>query len=199
VSATVLLIRHASHDLLGRALCGRSAGVMLSQAGRAEAVALAARLARGPTLAAVYWSPQPRTRETAEYLAEACRAPLRKDERLDEIDFGEWTGATFAALAPDPRWKRWNEDRGRARTPGGESLIEVQSRMAYFLCGVAERHADQVVAAVSHADVIKAGLAFALGLPLHFYDRFEISPASVSTVTLGEGGPRVLSLNETPR
>ena len=32
----------------------------------------------------------------------------------------------------------------------------------------------RVIAAVSHADVIKAALAYALGLPLHFYDRFEV-------------------------
>jgi broad specificity phosphatase PhoE len=199
VTATVLLIRHASHGLLGRILCGRSEGVQLSEAGRAEAATLADRLARGPTLAAIYASPQRRTRETAEYLAEACRAPLSAEERLDEVDFGEWTGMAFEALAPDPRWRRWNEDRGRARAPGGESLLDVQARMAGFLTFVAEQHAGAVIAAVSHADVIKATLAYALGLPLHFYDRFEVAPASISAVVVGGWGLKVLSVNETMR
>jgi broad specificity phosphatase PhoE len=199
VTATVLLIRHASHGLLGRTLCGRSEGVQLSDAGRKEAAALADRLARGPTPTVVYASPQTRTRETAEYFAEACRAPLSVEERLDEVDFGEWTGMTFEALAPDRRWRRWNEDRGRARAPGGESLLDVQARMAAFLTVSAERHRGAVIAAVSHADVIKATLAYALGLPLHFYDRFEVSPASISTVVIGDWGLKVLSVNETMR
>lgn len=199
MTATVLLIRHASHDLLGRGLCGRSKAVQLSEGGRAEAAALAGRLARGPTLASVYASPQRRARETAEYLAEACHAPLSTEGRLDEVDFGEWTGAAFEALDPDPRWRRWNEDRGRASAPGGEDLLVVQSRTAAFLRLAAERHAHAVIAAVSHGDVIKATLAYALGLPLHFYDRFEVAPASVSVVAVGDWGLKVLSVNETMR
>ena len=48
-------------------------------------------------------------------------------------------------------------------------------------------HAHAVIAAVSHGDVIKATLAYALGLPLHFYDRFDVAPASVSA----RGGRRL--------
>ena len=42
----VFLVRHASHDRLGRVLCGRMPGVHLSAQGRAEAEAMAAVLAR---------------------------------------------------------------------------------------------------------------------------------------------------------
>jgi broad specificity phosphatase PhoE len=195
VTTTVLLIRHASHGLLGKTLCGRRGDVRLSEEGRAEAAALAATLAQRHALAAVYASPQTRTRETAEYL----NAAPSVDPRLDEVDFGEWTGAAFEALAPDPRWRRWNEDRGRARAPGGESLLDVQTRMAGFLTFAVERHAGATIAAVSHSDVIKAALAYALGLPLHFFDRFDVAPASVSAVVVGDWGLKVLSVNETMR
>ena len=56
-----------------------------------------------------------------------------------------------------------------------------------------------MIAAVSHSDVIKATLAYALGLPLHFYDRFDIAPASVSAVVVGDWGLKVLSVNEAIR
>src|SRR5438552_13101754 len=42
---TFLLIRHASHDLLGRALAGRQPGVRLNERGQREAELLAQRLA----------------------------------------------------------------------------------------------------------------------------------------------------------
>jgi len=52
---------------------------------------------------------------------------------------------------------------------------------------------------VSHGDVIRAGLLFALGMPLDFYSRIEVALASLSTIRLDGSGIRVLALNEWPR
>jgi broad specificity phosphatase PhoE len=51
---------------------------------------------------------------------------------------------------------------------------------------------------VSHADVIKAALAAVLGLTLDAHDRFDIAPASLSTLVLWEGGGKVVGLNAVP-
>jgi probable phosphoglycerate mutase len=50
---------------------------------------------------------------------------------------------------------------------------------------------------VSHADVIKSVVAHYLGLALGAIGRFEISPASISTVAVGAWGAKVLAVNET--
>ena len=65
MTTTVFLVRHAAHDRLNRILCGRMPGVSLGADGRAQAAALAERLAR-ESLAAVYASPLERACETAE-------------------------------------------------------------------------------------------------------------------------------------
>ncbi len=52
MTTTVLMVRHASHDRLGRILCGRMPGVELSEQGRAQARSVGERLA-GQRLAAV--------------------------------------------------------------------------------------------------------------------------------------------------
>jgi broad specificity phosphatase PhoE len=49
---------------------------------------------------------------------------------------------------------------------------------------------------VSHSDVIKAALLYHLGLPIDAYSRFDIDPASISTLVVGEWGSKVLRLNE---
>ena len=46
MTTTVFLVRHAAHDRLNRILCGRMPGVSLGADGRAQAAALAERLAR---------------------------------------------------------------------------------------------------------------------------------------------------------
>ena len=197
MTTTVLLIRHGSHELLGRMLCGRMAGVRLSSQGRREAAALATALRRRDRVDAVYSSPLERTRETAEVLAEAFGTGVETDDDLNELDVGEWSGLGFEALQSDPRWTAWNRDRDQARAPGGETMLEAQVRMARCLVRLHLRHPDATVAAVGHADVIKTGLCWALGLPLAFHARFEVSPASVSRVLIGDAGAKVMNVNET--
>jgi probable phosphoglycerate mutase len=77
-------------------------------------------------------------------------------------------------------------------------MLEAQARIARWLHAAAKRHRGEAIAAVSHADVIKAGVAHVLGLSLHFYDRFEIAPGSSTTIVATEGGLRLITLNEAP-
>ena len=178
---TVFLVRHASHDLLGRVLAGRMAGVRLSSQGRDEARRVGQRLAREP-LAAVHSSPVDRAWETAEGIAAPHGIAVTPAEALNEIDFGAWTGAEFVALEADPRWSTWNAERSRARPPGGESMLEAQLRATRHLLAICEQYRDTALAFVTHQDIIKAVLAHLLGLSLDSLHRFEVSPASVSTV-----------------
>jgi probable phosphoglycerate mutase len=194
----MFFVRHGSHDRLGHVLCGRMTGVSISERGLAEARAAAGRLAR-EEIAALYSSPMERTRQTADALSAATGLPVEIDEELTEVDYGEWSGARFEALAGDPRWAAWNADRGGARAPGGETLAEVQARMRRFVERVRRRHPDQRIAAVSHGDPIRSILAYAIGAPIAGIDRMEVSPASVSVLVAGDWGMKVFSLNEAQR
>ncbi|HEV2303307.1 MAG TPA: histidine phosphatase family protein [Stellaceae bacterium] len=192
------LLRHGEHVLAGRVLAGRTPGVGLSQRGRGEIARVAERLA-GDGVAALYASPLERTRETAEIVAARLALPVTYREDLIELDFGEWTGLTFDAVRRDERWQAWNRQRGIATLPGGESMRAVQHRVAGALLELHASHPQQSVLLVSHGDVIRAALLFALGMPLDFYGRIEIGIASLSTIRVDEGGMRVLRLNELPR
>lgn len=195
--ARVLFVRHGAHAVVGERLCGRTPGFSLSDLGRRQAEALAERLARDAPRA-VYTSPVTRAQETASVIAAASGLEPVVAEAIDEIDFGAWAGRTFAELDAEPAWRLWNADRARRRPPGGESMAETQARVASWLDDVRDDHAGAAVVAVSHADVIKAAVAYALGLSLHFYDRFEIAPGSLTTLVHGDAGWTLSSINEAP-
>ncbi len=195
MTTVVLMVRHASHDRLGRILCGRMDGVRLSEQGLHEAEDLGRRLA-GRRIAAVYCSPLERARQTAAPIAQGQALEVEVDPELNEIDFGAWTGKSFDELHADPDWPTWNRQRGSARPPGGESMAECQARLVLALDRLRERHPNHEVALVSHSDVIKAAIAHVMGLSLDHYDRFEISPGSVSTLVMGDWGAKVQTLNE---
>ncbi len=191
-----LLIRHAAHELLGRTLAGRMPGVHLSEDGRRQAEQLADRLCPLP-IGAIYSSPLERTQETAQPLAARCGLDVQLSDLLSELEFGEWTGRDLSALDGTPLWHRFNVFRSGTRPPGGELMVEAQTRAVAELGRLSERHPDGLVAVVSHSDIIKAVLAFYLGMPLDLFLRLEISPASVSILEMGDYGPKLLRLNDT--
>lgn len=195
MTTVVHLVRHGSHDRLGKVLCGRMEGVTLSLQGVAQARSAAALLAERD-IAAVYTSPQERTRQTAAEIAGALGLPFLVDDGLAEIDFGAWSGRAFDDLAGDPAWDAWNNERDSARPPGGETMAEVQGRVSAFIDRARQSHPDEAVVAVSHCDVIKAALLQVLDLPLRAYDRLNVDPGSISVVISGSWGSKVHSINE---
>ena len=196
MTTTLFLVRHAPHGLLDRVMVGRMPGVPITEAARRAAERVAGRL-RPERIALVQSSPQQRARETAEPIGQALGQTVEIAAALDEIDIGDWTGRSFDELREDPRWTMWNSARSIVRAPGGETFAEVQGRFVRHVEDCRRRHPEQGVVMVSHADVIKAGLLFFLGAPIDFYSRLEISPASISTLVVGDWGAKVLATNET--
>ncbi len=191
------LLRHGEPNVFGR-INGRLPGVGLSERGRAEIAAVAGRLAP-EKIEALYASPLQRTQETAEILSERLGLPVGCREDVIELDFGEWTGLTADVIRRDPRWQLWNTCRSIAAIPGGESWRQVQDRVVGALFDLQRVHPDDNVVIISHGDVIRSALLFALGMPLDFYSRIEVALASISTIRLDASGIRVLALNEAPR
>jgi broad specificity phosphatase PhoE len=194
---TLLLVRHAAHDLLGRALAGRADGVALNGQGRAQAGELVARLARH-RIDAIYSSPRQRARETAGPLASVHGLPVEPCEAFDEIDFGEWTGLAFDRLRDEPAWRTWVDRRSMACPPGGEPFADVCSRALAGVGRIAQLHPRREVVVVSHGDVIKAVLAGVLGMPLDNLERLEIAPASLSILEAEGEWRQVRLVNDSP-
>jgi broad specificity phosphatase PhoE len=195
MTATIFLIRHAAHVELGRTLTGRRRDVALSSEGLEQAEIVADLLGVEP-LAAVYSSPRERAYYTARAIAEQHELKVQIADGIDEVDFGEWTGLSFDRLEGDPLWDQWNSARSIARPPCGESMEEACRRAVAQVEEIAAQHPDQLIAMVSHCDIIRGLIAFYLGLPLDNLLRFDIDPASVSRLVVGSWGARVMSMNE---
>jgi broad specificity phosphatase PhoE len=195
VTTTFFLVRHAAHDRVGSVLCGRMPGVTLGTVGKAQAKDLAERFA-GENVAHIRTSPLERAVETAEPIALRLCLPLETSDDIAEIDFGAWSGTSFDVLAQDPRWASWNNSRSTSRPPYGETMLEAQTRIVGTMEHLRGRYAGRSVILVSHSDVIKAALLYHLGMPIDAYARFEVEPASISTLVVGDWGSKVLRLNE---
>ena len=194
-TTTILLIRHGSTPTTGRVLPGRKAGLHLSDDGRKQAEAAAARVGRLERVSAIYASPLERARETAMPIARVRGLALRIDRGLLELDVGRWTGERLDRVSKRPEWSTVQRHPSGFRFPDGESFMEMQTRVTETLGRLVARHRGGVVVAVSHADPIKAALAHALGMHLDLFQRLAIAPGSITTIAYGVGGPMVLGMN----
>jgi probable phosphomutase (TIGR03848 family) len=193
----VLFVRHGQTATTGKELPGRAPGLHLSDAGREQAEAVAARIAELKRVDAVYASSLERARETAAPIAKARGVRVNVDRGLLECDFGEWTGGELKKLMKLPEWRTVQSYPSGFRFPGGESFLEMQDRMVGTVQRLADRHRGGVIVCVSHADTIKAAVAQALGTHLDLFQRIVISTCSVTAVIYGPGAPVVLTVNST--
>jgi probable phosphomutase (TIGR03848 family) len=199
---TLILLRHGrSLSNVAHTLAGRMAGVELDDKGRAQADALLERLA-GLPIKALVRSPLLRCRRTLEPLAAALGLDPEVDERLAEVDYGEWTGRKIADLVKEPLWSVVQHQPSAARFPGGEGLAQVQARAVEAVREHDRRLADEhggdtLWIACTHGDVIKAVLADALGLHLDSFQRITADPASISVIRYTPMRPFVMHVNHT--
>ena len=191
------LVRHGAHGEYGERLSGRAGQSSLSEAGQLQADPLA-RWAGRADVEAVQASPRRRTQQTATIVATARKLAVETVDALDEVDFGDWNGRSFAELEEDPLWHEWNSRRATAATPGGERMGEAVARTVAHLEQAATGPNQGPVMLVTHCDIIRGVIAFYLGLSLDHILRFDIDPGSVSTIEVGAGQARIIRINEVP-
>jgi probable phosphoglycerate mutase len=92
----------------------------------------------------------------------------------------------------------WNDSKSTFRIPGGETILEMQSRMVDAVDRARREHAGGKIALCSHGDPIKSVLAYHLGMPVDRIDNFEVDHPSVSALVVGDWGAKVLWINERP-
>lgn len=199
---TVILLRHGrSTSNTEHTLAGRAEGVDLDDKGREQALALVDRIGSLP-LRAIVCSPLLRCERTVEPLAAALGLEPVIDDRLAEVDYGQWTGRKIGDLVKEPLWAVVQAQPSAAVFPGGEGLAQVQARAVAAIRAHDRRLADEYGAdalwlACTHGDVIKAVIADALGTHLDSFQRIMADPASMSVIRYTPLRPFVVHVNHT--
>ncbi len=202
-SLTLVFVRHGVTDMtLTHALSGSSnLGPHLNAEGLLQANAVGDavyRIGRDrwrnvPVVSRVIASPMVRTQETGRAIGMRLGIDVETDDRLREIDFGEWDGMTGHEIA-----ERFGDDIHRWRfgeiaPPGGESIPEVGERGDGLVRELAREHAATCMAGddarrayvlASHAVAIKSIVALSMKMDLRSWGSIWPRPASITIVEL---------------
>jgi phosphoserine phosphatase len=171
----------------------------LTALGRAQAVAVAQRIADAWQPSHIYTSPLSRCIETATAIAKACGIAAKPCDALNDIDYGKWQFKTLAeAKALDPTlFAAWFATPHLVSFPGGEALQDVAARVADAVRMVLARHAEETIVLVGHDSVDRVLLLGFLDLPLSAYWRIAQEPCCINEIDIGGETVRIRCINAT--
>jgi len=194
----ILLTRHGQTEWNRVERFRGQLDVPLNDLGRAQARALARKLATWP-VAALYAGPLGRTRETAQPLAEALGLPVHILDGLLDINYGQWAGRTpeEVAQAEPEAHALWRSAPHLARPTGGETLQDVRERAVAALQGAIAAHPGQTIVLVGHQVVNKVLLCAVLGLDNSHFWRIRQDNACLNVLEHHDGVFEIVTLNDT--
>ena len=155
--------------------------IALNDTGRWQAAQVARALAQEP-LAAVYTSDLQRAHATAQAIAQASGAPLVSEPGLRERCFGQLEGRTFVEIETElpEQARRWRQRDQHFAPEGGETLLQLQSRIAATTQRLAAQHLDQLIVLVAHGGVLDMLYRLATGLDLQAPRTWQVTNASIN-------------------
>ncbi|HIA00380.1 MAG TPA: histidine phosphatase family protein [Myxococcales bacterium] len=197
----LFLVRHGTTNANEDGLFLGQTDSPLNENGRAEAQALAQRLA-GADIDLMIASDLARARETAEIIALAHpNLELSLDKRLREIHLGEFDGLPADQVhAEHPETiQAWINNPSSARMPGAgaETLGEVQARMWKLVEEITKDGSAQNIMLVSHTFAILSLVCKVLDINLDRFRNLFIDRGSISEIRWGRFGPALACFNDT--
>lgn len=198
----IYLVRHGETEWNAEKRVQGWSNSPLTERGRGQAEAVAARLAALP-IQAVYSSDLSRALDTAAPIAAAHGLTPQPRPGLREKCFGDWEGLTAADLESRyaDEWHRYHVRRELdAPVPGGETWPQVQARIVAVIEGVLEAHPgqDDSIVLVGHGGSLRPAVLHALDAPLSVLLRLHFGNASLSRLDYRcANDSRVVFLNDT--
>jgi broad specificity phosphatase PhoE len=192
----IAFVRHGQTAANRAGLFQGRVNTPLTALGRDQAGKVARLLAASDAPVRVFSSPLDRARTTAEAIASATGVGVEVDDRLVEVDYGEWDELALGDVPVDA-WRHWRDTPSFA-PPGGESLEAVTERVVDFCTAREHEWRNDLIVAVSHVSPIKAAVCWALGVGTPVSWRMQLGLASITRIAAGrDGGPALFSFNET--
>ncbi len=185
----IVLIRHGETEWnrAGR-IQGYQADSPLTETGREQARALAARLAR-EGIDALYSSDAGRTRETADPIGAAIRLPVMYEKALRERNYGAFEGHSFTGIesAFPVEFEKFRTRDPHYVPPSGESAAQFRDRIIAALEGIAALATGKRVAVITHGGVLGVLYRHAMNIPLEAKRNYSIANASLNHFRLVDG------------
>lgn len=171
----VYLVRHTPIDVES-GICYGQSNIDVTDSFPEDAKQVKRRLPSNRNQAVFYSSPLLRCRKLAEFLSDGS---IYYDDRLKELDFGDWELQKWEDLPAD-QVEKWSRDQS-IRCPGGESYHQLHNRVMRWWDELTDSD-QQLVIVITHSGVIKSILSAVLGMPFSNSNRLAIDWGHIAKI-----------------
>jgi len=120
----------------------------LTEEGKKQ-IEAAAKILKGKKIDAIFSSDFLRTRQTAGIVLKELGLEPVFDERLRDINMGDFHGRSFLEYK---KYFKDKKERFKKRTPGGENWEDVIKRLKAVIKDIEKEHEDKNILIISHGD-----------------------------------------------
>ncbi len=193
-----VLIRHGQTGWNKEARFRGRIDIDLDETGMRQAQAVGERFAQSE-LAAIYSSPLKRAMATAEPIGRRLNLQVVPLEGINDMNFGSWEGRSIDEVREQNKelFDLWRYSPEKLRIPEGETLDDVQRRVAATVDDLAAKHEDDTVLLVTHRVVCKVLLCHLLGLDNSHFWQIAQDTTAVNRFQVVGGRSTVTLINDT--
>jgi alpha-ribazole phosphatase len=131
-------------------------------------------------------SPLKRCSDFARHLSENFSIPMTLDDRLKEMNFGDWEGRNAKDLMQSDAQalKNFWQNPDQHTAPNGETMSTFQRRVLEAWNEIADRHFSKQILIISHGGPIRTIIGTILRIPNQTLLNIELPLASINRVRI---------------
>lgn len=172
----IILIRHTTPKI-DKGICYGQADIDVTSTFNEEVLAIKEQLPKNLNEFNVYSSPLLRCKK----LAETLFSKITYDNRLKELDFGDWELKKWNDINQN-ELAIWMNNFVTQKTTNGESYIDLHTRTTNFINNIKSKNAPTIL--VTHAGVIRSIWAHATNTNLKNSFDLKLSYGAVIKITI---------------
>ncbi len=196
---TILLVRHGQTEWNRIERFRGRVDIELNSNGFIQAQKTANRIHRHWQPEVIFSSPLKRAMQTAHAISELTNVQVEPTPDLVDINYGEWQGLTpeETRLRWPDQLDTWYKHPERVQIPGGENLLEVQSRAMSIIGNVAKSYPNNTIIMVSHTVVNRLILLGSLDTGIEHFWQIRQEPCAINIIDAKDDDYSLVTLNDT--
>lgn len=194
----LILVRHGMTRCNEGGLLSGVTDSKLSEKGKLQAHKLANYL-KNEKIDKIYTTPFSRTKETVKELAEVKGIQIEENNRLNEINFGDFEGLSFKLIEKEypQEVKKMIDEGSKYKYPNGESLEDTFIRVKNEMKNILKNNKNSTILICSHGGTIRNIISYLLCDDYKYHWNFKIDNGSITEIEVDNNFAIINKLNDT--
>ena len=194
----IILVRHGESEYNAKRIVQGHIDTDLTPAGVVQARLAAEYLKGNFQIDKIYSSDLRRAYRTAVIISDILELPVIKDQRIREMNFGQWEGRTYEHIFQTDyeTFQKWLQNPVACPLPSQEEISQFKNRLESFYQDILKEEANNILV-VGHGGSIQGLLCIACGMGMENLWALKHSNTGISVIEVANPTVSIKMINST--